>query len=279
MYLVKLSVTKDAAITKEVLHRKLSELLPEYEPNGHKVPTDAIRCALQYKIRPFASFESPGKVCRALTASPLRVPRGELHIEIHVQERTPAGVEYTARVCTITYKPDDGLDWQPGADYERYSYLVMTLDIDSLETFGQHMLFEADIRRLFGALTEAYTLKFWSGGTYVCLTDNAYAEVAKIASLFDTMHSGALKLQTITIDNSRENKESVAQELGETVFSRTFEELRIRAEKPGANTERLEAEYIILLDKLTEVETWLGCAVPCQEAQEAFEAALSQIVT
>lgn len=277
MHLVKLTVTMDAAISRCELKERIKAVLPDAHVNGAKVPTDAIRVALAYKLRPWNSFEHDGKQCKAIAASPKSVARGTVHTDIHVQERDENGVSYTSNVCTIRYTVDEGIRWEVGPDFDKYKFIVDDIDPAWLQATGEQNYFHSDIRALFTSLTDKSILKFWAGGLYVCLTDEQYAHLCTVRDLFTHLDTGVLKCRAVSLDNTEANKLSVAEGLTEDVFVPAFEDLTARAKKAGANYERIESDYVALLEKIAETEQWLQTDIACAQAQEAFEIALSDL--
>lgn len=276
MYLIKLTVSKDAAIGKEKIREEFSERFPKISLNDEKPSTDAIRCALSYRLRPWGKFEKEGYACKAIAATPKSTPKGKLHIEIHVQERSNDGVNYTARVCTITYTPENGLDLEPGDDYERYACLVDSIDAPTLEEFGKNTLLEYEIRKILNSVLADSALKFWSG-THVCVSESRMDAIRRAAIIFGILDTGYVAVRTLTLDNSEENRREVAEHIAENVIDPQFEDLICRAEGPGPNVERLEQEYEELINKIDEIQAWLDTEIPCIEMQEMFEIALSAL--
>lgn len=282
MYLIKIRMKKAICISRDSLEDKGKQLYgPDFELGPCRGKTDAIRVALTHRLRDYVKFvryTSDGEAveCKVLAVPVKDVPRDTVHVQINVQERRKDSVTYTAEVCTVRYTPESGLTVEEGEYSYIYSDIIRDIDAETLCKVGKSFMFESDVRKLFADLTDKHTLKFWHGGTYVCLSNEAYVEVQRAATLLNSL-SYDFTLQTITIDNSDENRRSVAVELGESVFAKAFDELTVRACRAGANLERLEQEYSDLLEKIADVEAWLGCPVDCADSQESFELALSEL--
>lgn len=281
--LVRIRVSKDALMTRNEYQARLinHNLATSTEESRDMLPgvrpvTDAVRVALSYRMRNWQRWEQDGKTCKAIVASP---KGGDFAPEIHVQERDTEHVRYTSRVAKIMLTGNDADGYTPiyeeGSDHARYRNIMADLDVPTLADFGQSNLFEQDMRRLIDGMLEGHVLKFWPG-TYACLSEDDTQLLGRIQSLFSILAAGEVRIRPLVLDTGEANREAIAQELADENLTPAFNDIATRCQKPGPNLELLEAEYMALYERRENAERLLGVAVPCDDAQEAAEAALSE---
>jgi len=277
MQLIKLTVSQDAAISRQIAQERVNILFKGITLNGNKTPSDAIRAALTHKMLPWQSFDRILNIagdklaCKLRSFSPANQKRGSIDTTLFIHELRPCGKLQAVRLGHIRYTIEKGYEyaWTETPDNLPYQHVIDSLMLPHLLTYGQNTLFSADVRRGFAQLTDENLYKIWTGGVYVCLTQEDYERVLDAASVFDNLESGALCIQTLDLSSNIANRETIAHSLASEFFIPAYTALRARAEKVYSPLQPITEANTLLLDRLLYAENALGVTLgaECEQAR------------
>lgn len=278
MDLLKVSISKDARIAREVLweriaddKRALNTRLCDHVPDVRNT-NDSIRAALTYHCRSWKQQESAGAECRVVSKASDGAKGLNLRIRI---ERLPDDAEQeiasvvggaNGKPVTITMTPEGR---------RAFPELWRLVDVQALTEFGETHLFESDLRRLCKSALESACMPLWPGLSLV-LTADGHEMVNALQTILEALDTGTVTLRSLSLDNTPANREALARELGEGMRTQ-LAKLHECTQYTAPNTGAIRAEYAALEAKIVLIEEVLGIELGCLDAQVALEMALETV--
>ena len=273
--MLKLKIAKNAICDRDTYLDILRTFALESHMPSEKSLTDATRCALTYKLRDFQSFEQDGKKCRAIVAAPTKTSDQDVLAYINVQERG-ADVRYTASVATVEIADGTYAHVKSGLDASKYQGIIDALWHTPLCEFGRAHVFEGDVRRTLDGIIGGTPgiVKMWPGVWLAMSDDDATRAHDIVAGIADVVQGDVL-MTRLELDVSESNRRALADELKESNFYPTLNKLIERAEKPGANIERLEVEMLALYTQVETTSSLLGIEIDISDRAIELEEILA----
>lgn len=282
MHLLKISIEKETYAYRNLILASLTRYgicQSESEAQGLlpavRAKTDACRAAAAYTLLRYQRFyDQAGRLCKAIAKSPKNAKKKGMDIQIHVQACGDDTVEYSQLIARL-YAPHASalpeLIREQAAS--EYAHLCIDLEIATLIEQGQERLYDNDLRKICDRLLEPYTVGLWTGLSLV-LDDTGLEYVQRVQKLCNAeLSAGTVTLSTLALDMSHANRQALARELAQE-FDGQLAKIIERCAYTAPNVDAIMQAYELLSAKISQAETLLGIAIPCQDSQLSAETAI-----
>ncbi len=238
--------------------RTVEDLCPRRHPN------DAVRAALSYILQQLPTIQHREVPMRLIRAEAKVESKTSIKIDIHLQKRGSAvnyyhvgSFEFDSLSQGSAYYPN------PSLDYELYDKLPpelieWTKKPHQLMEFGMN-LFSADVRKIVDTLLVNDLPRLWAGTWLITKEeqDKKAKQIRQVLQLASASSCGKATLNLVTLEESKENRDTLGRELSEVYVGRLMSMIEELDELVTSSkfTGKVKARVILAYQELFQEST------------------------
>jgi hypothetical protein len=246
--------------------------------------SDAVRAGISYILSGLPKISHNGESLRIIRAEAKTTVKTKFKIDLHLQQRG-SKVDYVSIGSFIL--DEYSLYWEvnPDLSQELFDKLPLALVAwtrkpDEILNLGKYSCFSADVRKICDRILIDKLVKLWAG-TWLIASDESKENCHNLASILNMASSnspGKISLNTLTIQETEENKKTLAAELNTSYLSRVndmieeFHNLDRASAKFASKVEQFKVAYGDLFNEADSIQNQLD-----QEFSEEYFTAISEL--